>query len=93
MRGMSSNAHIYLRIQIMVVKIGENAYGLDTDEIRRVVNVPPECYHIVPEIMQNSRRQCICGIAEFDGRLVPVISMEQLLAEVEKIDYQKKERQ
>lgn len=146
-------------MKIMVVKIGENDYGLDTDEIRRVVisrtlshppkknvsyiagvirldgihipvidihqkfgvvsvasrgvkiilaskkrmlavpvdsvewvvNVPSECYHIVPEIMQNGGSQCICRIAEFDDRLVPVISAERLLAEVEKIDYQKKE--
>lgn len=56
--------------------------AVPVDSVEWVVNVPPECCHIVPEIMQNCGRQCICGIAEFDGRLVPVISAERLLAEV-----------
>lgn len=139
-------------IQIMVVKIGENEYGLDMAEIWRVVksqtlsqppeknvsyiagvisldgscipvidvhqkfgvvstvscrmniiltskrrmlavpvdsaewvvNVPPECCHMVPEIFQNGIGQCICMIAEFSGRLIPVIGAERLFAEVGK---------
>lgn len=71
------------RMNIILASKGR-VLALPVDSAEWVVNVPLECCHMVPEIMQNGVRQCISRIIEFDDRLIPIIGVERLFAEVGK---------
>lgn len=78
--GIASN--VFCGMNIILVSMGR-MLAVPADRVEWIVHVPDECCHMLPQIIQHGVSQCICRVAEFDGRLIPVIDAERLLAEVD----------
>lgn len=74
-----------LRTRLIVVRSGNRSVGLIVDAAREFVAIPDEAVEPPPDTISDSKGHYLDGIADFGGRLVLILNVDQVINPAEAV--------
>lgn len=68
---------------IMVVKVGERTMGLLVDAVSDIINLTDDAVQPTPDVACDTVRAFVKGLFAIDGRMISLISLDNVLPELE----------